>query len=125
MDANFMRVLSPQEVEQSHREIDTFLMELDYNTKYHIRQLIEPFIIQANCDHEWIDPNIYINELDKSEEFCRLCHLTRPLDPLAITPKNEDGVLQWMKDHTKTGAQGASGPQSENGAIGTIKNNLD
>jgi hypothetical protein len=95
-------VLSPEEVAQSQREVDTFLLSLDYNTKYRIKDMIEPLLRQANCEHEWIDPNTYVNELDKSEEFCRFCHLTRPLDPLAITPKNEDEVLDWMASQAKT-----------------------
>ena len=101
MNANFMRVMSPEEIQESHKVVDTFLMNLDYNTKYKIKEMLEPLFVQANCEHEWIDPNTYVNELDKSEEFCRHCHLTRPIDPLAITPKNEDEVLEWMGQQAK------------------------
>jgi hypothetical protein len=101
MNANFMRILSPEEVTQSQKKVDSFLLSLDYNTKYRIRDMLEPLLQQANCEHEWIDPNTYVNELDKSEEFCRHCHLTRPIDPLAITPKNEDVVLEWMESQAK------------------------
>lgn len=96
-----IRVLSPEEAVQSEKEVNQFLLSLDYNTKHRIKDMIEPLLQQAHCEHEWIDPNTYVNELDKSEEFCRLCRLTRPIDPLGITPKNEDQVLDWITNYAK------------------------
>ena len=98
-----MRVLSPEETKESNQEIDKFLMSLDYNTKHHIRYLIEPLLNQAKCNHVWIDPNTYENELDKSLEFCSNCHLTSPIDPLSgiiVTAETEGDVLKFLKNYS-------------------------
>lgn len=75
-----MQVLSEEESLKLYQKTDKWLLELDWNTKFRIRALLDPFYQQTNCEHEWIDPNTYLNELDKTKEFCSKCYLTKPID---------------------------------------------
>jgi hypothetical protein len=73
-----MRILSEEESIQSEKEINEWILSLNFNTKARLKEMLEPIIRQSNCTHEWIDPNTYENNLDKSMEYCRLCNLTKP-----------------------------------------------
>jgi hypothetical protein len=41
--------------------------------------MLQPLLERTVCEHQWIDPNTYLNELDKTKEFCYKCHLTRSI----------------------------------------------
>ena len=45
----------------------------NWNTKEHIKRLLELYIRQIECNHEWIDPCTYENELDKNYLYCNRC----------------------------------------------------
>lgn len=74
-----LRKMSDEEAVQIEKEYDEFLLSLDWNMKSALVNLLKPPLEQLNCEHEWIDPNEYVNELDKTKKFCRKCHLTKPL----------------------------------------------
>jgi len=74
-----IRQMTETELEQRDLEMDLFWKNLDWNTKNTIMSLLEPFIKKAHCEHEWIDPNEYENELDKSQLLCRKCYIEKPL----------------------------------------------
>ena len=74
-----IRQMTDTEIEQKELEMDLFWKNLDWNAKNTIMSLLEPYIEKANCEHEWIDPNEYENELDKGMLFCRKCHIQKPL----------------------------------------------
>ena len=71
--------MTEEEVAATERRMDLFWMTLDWNTKNDIMRLLEPFIEKAHCEHDWIDPNEYENELDKGHMFCRKCQIQKPL----------------------------------------------
>lgn len=71
-----VRVLSEEESKKVEKEVDEFLLSLDFNTKQRIKTLIESFQQQIECEHNWIDPNSYENELPKNKLFCR-CGATK------------------------------------------------
>jgi hypothetical protein len=75
-----MRILSKEEVKQEHEAVDKWIMALDYNTKFHLRSLLEPFQKQSNCSHIFIDPNSYENQMPKDKLFCRLCSVTKEIE---------------------------------------------
>jgi hypothetical protein len=72
-----LKVLSKKESKILEKETNKWLLALDWNTKFKIKALLEPIIAQTNCEHDWIDPNTYKNELDKTKLFCRKCNLTK------------------------------------------------
>jgi hypothetical protein len=72
-----MRILSKEEFILVEKELNEWLLSLDFNVKSGIKSLLNPLIDQANCQHEWIDPNTYENNLDKNKLFCRFCNLTK------------------------------------------------
>lgn len=72
-----LRVLSKKENKVLEKEINKWLLALDWNTKFKIKALLEPIIAQTNCEHVWIDPNTYENRLDKTKLFCINCKLTK------------------------------------------------
>ena len=41
--------------------------------------MFEPFSEKINCNHEWVDPNEYENELDKNSLYCKKCHHKKDL----------------------------------------------
>jgi len=87
------QVISKEEAKRNQKELDDWIMSLDYNTKHHIKEIIVPFIKQNNCFHEWVDPNSYENELDKTKVFCRHCNLKKDLNYL--------NVSKWLNEATE------------------------
>lgn len=75
-----MITLSEEESLKLYQETDKWLLDLDWNTKFKIKQLLQPLLEHTLCEHEWIDPNTYLNELDKTKMFCFKCHLTKSID---------------------------------------------
>ena len=84
------RTMTDQEVEESNKELDEFWKNLDWNTKNHIKMLLDPYLEKVDCHHDYIDPNTYENNLDKNYLFCRKCHHKVKL------PKNID----WDRDES-------------------------
>jgi hypothetical protein len=72
-----LKVLSKRETKILEKETDKWLLALDWNTKFRIKDLLQPVITWVNCEHDWIDPNTYENELDKTKLYCRHCNLTK------------------------------------------------
>lgn len=70
------RVLTKEEGLEYERQVDDFLLSLDWNIKYRIRDLIEPILKQTECLlHDWVDTDSYENELSKNSLYCRKCNL--------------------------------------------------
>ena len=59
------------------KRTDEFLTSLDWNAKNAIIQLLTPFIMQRDCDHDWVDYDSYENEMPKNSRGCRKCNLIR------------------------------------------------
>lgn len=74
-----MRVLTPEEVEAHNEMIESWWNNLDRETKNKLHYFTEYFMKMANCEHDWIDPNSYSNELDKTKLFCRKCPAKKPI----------------------------------------------
>jgi len=77
-----VRVMTEEEVEKSNKELDEWIMNLDYNTKQYIRSLLAPFIEMSECEHDLVDPNTYENSLDKNIKYCRYCVFTQKINKL-------------------------------------------
>lgn len=75
-----MYVLSEEESLKLEQETDKWLLSLDWNTKFKIKEMLQPLLERTVCEHNWIDPNTYSNELDKTKLFCSKCHLTKSID---------------------------------------------
>lgn len=74
-----IRQMTEVEIAQKELEMDLFWKNLDWNTKNDIMRLLEPYIERAECEHDWVDPNEYENELDKKMLFCRKCYIKKPI----------------------------------------------
>lgn len=74
-----IKIMSEEEAKQQEKDIDKFLTSLDFNTKSKLVSLLKPMQKQINCEHDWIDPNEYDNELDKTKQYCRHCDLTKDI----------------------------------------------
>ena len=74
-----IRQMTPEEIEVHDHKLEQFWKDLDWNTKNDIMHMFEPFIEKASCEHEWVDPNEYDNELNKDTLYCRKCHHKKPL----------------------------------------------
>lgn len=69
--------MSAEESRQVEKETNDFLLSLDWNTKFKLRELITPLLNQSKCEHEWVDPNSYDNILDKNFMYCFKCQLIK------------------------------------------------
>lgn len=94
---NYLQVLSKEESERLDRETDAFLLSLDSNTKGLIKSLVERFQSQIECEHQWIDPNTYENDLPKDRLFCR-CGATKLTDEAKKKQQEElINKYKWKK----------------------------
>lgn len=71
--------MSKKEVKKTINKWNNWFINLDFNTKSNIYNLTNNLLEQANCNHDWIDPNTYENDLDKTKQFCSNCNLVKPL----------------------------------------------
>lgn len=70
-------VLSSEEAEKADKEINEFLLSLDFNIKSSLVSLLKPILKQVNCEHDWVDLDSYENDLPKNSKMCRECSLIR------------------------------------------------
>jgi hypothetical protein len=84
-----IRTLTDKEVEEWKKDIDHFFDSLDYSIKNDIKRLIEPILLQCGCNHDWIDPNTYENNLDKNYLHCSKCHMTQKIIKFQTWGENE------------------------------------
>jgi len=74
-----IRQMTPEEIEEHDQRLEQFWQDLDWNSKNAIMHMLEPFIEKASCNHEWVDPNEYENELDKNTAYCKKCYQQKSL----------------------------------------------
>ncbi len=70
-------VLSSEEVEKADKEMNEFLLSLDFNIKSSLVSLLKPILKQVNCEHDWVDLDSYENDMPKNSLFCRKCYLIK------------------------------------------------
>lgn len=70
-------VLSKEEAEKEEKEVDKFLLSLDFNIKSSLASLLKPMLKQINCEHDWVDLDSYENSMPKNSLLCQKCSLIR------------------------------------------------
>ncbi len=70
-------VLSSEEAEKADKEMNEFLLSLDFNIKSSLVSLLKPILKQINCEHDWVDLDSYENDMPKNSLFCRKCYLIK------------------------------------------------
>ena len=68
-----VKVLTKKEFSNAEREINNFLLSLDFNIKSSLFNLFTPIIEKINCEHEWKNTDSYENDLDKNMKICKKC----------------------------------------------------
>ena len=72
-----LHVLSQEEIEKADKEMNEFLLSLDFNIKSSLVSLLKPILKQINCEHDWVDLDSYENDMPKNSLFCRKCYLIK------------------------------------------------
>lgn len=70
-----LKILTQEEAEESKKEINEFLVSLDFDIKSKLYSLLRPLITQRNCNHDWVNYDSYDNEMPKDKKYCRKCSL--------------------------------------------------
>ncbi len=70
-------VLSSEEAEKADKEINEFLLSLDFNIKSSLVSLLKPILKQVNCEHDWVDLDSYENKMPKNSLWCPNCSLIK------------------------------------------------
>ena len=68
-----VKVLTKKEFSNAEREINNFLLSLDFNIKSSLFNLFTPIVEKMNCEHEWKNTDSYENDFDKNMRICKKC----------------------------------------------------
>ena len=70
-------ILSKKEAINAEKEIDKFLVALDFNIKSGLVSLLKPILKERDCLHYWIDTSSYENDFPKNSLICQKCSSVR------------------------------------------------
>lgn len=68
-----VKLLTKKEFSNAEKEINNFLLSLDFNIKSSLFNLFSPIVEKMNCEHEWKNTDSYENDFDKNTKICKKC----------------------------------------------------
>ncbi len=72
-----LSILSKEEFEKQEKEMNGWLLALDWNTKAAIFSLLKPLQKQAECEHFFQDTDNWKNDFPKNTLICFKCNYSK------------------------------------------------